>query len=72
MALHESEVTDLITEVLSFCMCGSIHYAIQQLSPRAWLYYIHQGTLYVLKKSSTKELSQVTSVAKQPDPVPDA
>jgi hypothetical protein len=52
--------------VISY-VSGSIHYAIQQLSPHAWLHCIHQG-LHTPRDSSKKESGQVTSVAKQPDP----
>jgi len=42
VALIESEVTDLMRGFVVSYVCGSIHYAIQQLSPSARLHCIHQ------------------------------
>jgi hypothetical protein len=65
VALRESEVKVLITEGLTFLMCAEV--SIMRFDSSAPVHT--PGTSYVHKNSSPKELSQVISVAKQPDAI---
>jgi hypothetical protein len=67
MALHESEVTDLIREGLSFLMCREA--SIMQFNSSDPVFNFAEYTRdFVPKDSNLKDVGQVTSLAKQLDP----
>jgi len=69
VALHLSQVTDLIREGLSFLMCMEDLLCDSTAQPQCSTSLHTPGTSYVLKVRSPTDLVQVTSVAKKPDTV---
>jgi hypothetical protein len=69
VALHGSEMTDLIREGLLFLLC--IEASIMQFNRSVVVldFTVYTRVFMYPKYSSPKEFGQVTLVAKQPDPV---
>jgi len=68
VALHLSQVTDLIREGLSFLMCMEDLLCDSTAQPQCSTTLHTPVTSYAPKDNCPKELGQVNSVAKQTDP----